>query len=374
MMGAREPTGHQASVTGRRPRSGGLGAALAILGVLGGLLAPARAGADLTLPAGFAAEVYVSGQGFDTAGERSARGFPSASTLGVDVTGALYLARTGARWRGGEVEDLGPLWRIPPGGARLSPTTEARFLHGPPLPNPQVAAVRGRGEVFVTTYDRDRRLGALYRMVDGRPVLFAGGTPAAGQAPLLRHPEGVAVDAAGDVYVADREQGVVIRLEPTGRVRNPEFLRVSRPRMLLFDESGELWVAGDGSASTPFQDGTGELWRAGRDGAMRRVLQGPLPAGITLSPAGTLFVAQRRTAQLFAVTPTGKRLDFAAGLEGTFVRGLTFVPVTSETRRAGIAGDLLVIVVRRQAWPVNEVVRITGPFDDFVRQRDSTTP
>jgi hypothetical protein len=144
--------------------------------------------------------------------------------------------------------------------------------------------------------------------------------------------------------------------------------------MLLFDESGDLWVAGDGSAATPFQDGACELWRVGRDGTPRLVLQGPLPSGITLSPGGTLFVAQRRTARLFAVTPAGKRVDFAGAAEGTFVRGLAFVPVTPETRRAGIAGDLLVIVVRRQAWPVNEVVRITGPFDDFVRQRESTTP
>ncbi|HSE95346.1 MAG TPA: hypothetical protein VLD61_05610, partial [Methylomirabilota bacterium] len=71
--------------------SGALGTGLAILAILGGLVAPTGAAADLTLPAGFVAEAYVTGQGFDTAGERGARGFPSASTLGVDALGSLYL-------------------------------------------------------------------------------------------------------------------------------------------------------------------------------------------------------------------------------------------------------------------------------------------
>jgi hypothetical protein len=85
-------------------------------------------------------------------------------------------------------------------------------------------------------------------------------------------------------------------------------------------------------------------------------------------------VAQRRTGQIFAVTPEGKRLDFGGGGDGTFLRGLAFAPVTPETRRAGIAGDLFVITVVRQLWAVNEVVRISGPFDEFVRQHGPAGP
>jgi hypothetical protein len=60
-------------------------------------------------------------------------------------------------------------------------------------------------------------------------------------------------------------------------------------------------------------------------------------------------------------------VEFARFAEGDAPRTLAFVPVTTETRRAGIAGDLLVVTVNRGAWPVNEVVRVSGPFERFVQ-------
>jgi sugar lactone lactonase YvrE len=332
------------------------------------VLAPVSAWADLTLPSGFTPEVYVTGQGFDGSGERRVEGLPAVGTMGFDGTGALYLARTGARFRSGDIEDLWALYRVPPGGSRLTAETEPRHLYGPPLPNPQVGAVSAGGIVWVTTYDRDRRLGALYRVVDGRPALFAGGRPVAGEPPLLRHPEGVAIDAAGHVYVADREQNTVVRLSPAGDLVDAAFVRLTRPRMLAFDEAGHLWVAGDGTAETPFGAGQGEIWRVAPDGTARLVLQGPLPAGLAVHPGGTVFVAQRRTGQVFAVSPDGRRLDFAATGSGGFVRGLAFAPITPETRRAGIAGDLFVVVVSRAMWLINEIVRVSGPFEEWLRR------
>jgi sugar lactone lactonase YvrE len=345
----------------------------AFVTLLVAILAAGPAGAEITLPPGFTAQVYVTGQGFDSSSERGVYGMPAVGTLGFDALGTLFLARTGARFRSGEVEDLFPVYRIPPGGGRLTPDLESRAFYGPPLRNPQIAAARGRGEVFVTTYDRDRRIGALYRIIDGRPQLVAGGTPLGGAAPLLRHPEGVAFDAAGNLYVTDREQGRVLRLDPSGKPRDPGHLAVTRPRMVAIDETGHLWIGSDGTAETPWQDGSGQLWRASPDGQLTLVLAGPLPAGLALSPSGTLFMAQRRSGKLFAVTPEGKRIDFGAAADGTIVRNIGFAPVTAETRRAGIAGDLFVIAVPRQIWAINEVIRISGPFDEFVR-REAATP
>jgi hypothetical protein len=50
------------------------------------------------------------------------------------------------------------------------------------------------------------------------------------------------------------------------------------------------------------------------------------------------------------------------------IRTLAFAPVTPETRKAGIAGDLFVVAISRQIWAVNQVIRVSGPFDEFVRQ------
>ena len=330
------------------------------------LVTPARA--ELKLPPGFTTEAYVTGQGFDASGERGVGGIPAVGTLGFDATGTLYLSRTGARFRSGDVEDLWAIYRVAVGGGRMTPDTEARYLYGPPLPNPQIGTVPARGVVWVTTYDRERRVGALYRIVDGKPALFAGGRPPAGSTPVLRQPEGVAVDAAGDVYVTDRDEGAIVRLDPRGNVVNPRHATVLRPRILTIDEAGALWVGADGTAETPFGSGEGEISRIAPDGRKQIVLQGPLPAAFSMSPGGALFVVQRRTGQLFALTPDGRRLDFGSTNDGSFLRALAFAPVTPETRKAGIAGDLFIVLVSRSVWLINEVIRVSGPFDEWVRQ------
>src|SRR5262245_30016780 len=247
-------------------------------GVLALLLLVTPARGELRLPPGFTTEVYVTGQAWDASGERGISGIPAVGTLAFDAAGTLYMSRTGARFRSGDVEDLWAIYRIPAGGARVTPDNEARYLYGPPLPNPQIGAVPARGVVWVTTYDRERRLGALYRFMDGKPVLFAGGRGAQGAAPVLRQPEGVAIDAAGNIYVTDRDEGTIVRLDPQGNVVNPRHVALLRPRILTIDEAGNLWVGADGTAETPFGSGEGEIARVTPDGRKQPVIQGPLPA------------------------------------------------------------------------------------------------
>jgi sugar lactone lactonase YvrE len=330
------------------------------------LLAPAVAGAEMRLPAGFTAQLYVTGQGFD--GSRLAPGIPATGTLAFDPAGTLYAARTGRRYiGGGEVEDVWPLFRIPPGGAKVTRETEADYLYGPPLPNGQLGVVRGGRELLVTTYDRERRHGVLYSVVDGRARLLAGGTPAPGQAPVLRQPEGVAVDASGHLYVADRQHGAVLRLDAEGRVLDPRWLTLPRPRLLVA-RGDRLWVAADGEAEAPWQRGTGEVWVVEPDGR-RLVLRGPISSGMDVSPGGHLFLADRQGARVLAVGAGGAAFDFAKFTDGDAPRTLAWAPDTEATRRAGIAGDLFVAVIRRGTWALNEIVRISGPFDDLVRAR-----
>jgi DNA-binding beta-propeller fold protein YncE len=328
--------------------------------------------AEVRLPPGFASQVYVTGQGFTTG--RGSRGIPATSTMVFDRGGSLFLARTGARYQNTETDDLTPVYRVPAGGGRLTPDTEFRFFYGPPLRNPQTAAVRGGLELFVTTFDRDRRLGVVYRVVDGRAELFAGGTPPREAPPLLRQPEGAAVDSTGRVYVADRESGRVLRLDSSGRVLDPSYFVVQRPRVLAVDAGDVLWIGADGKAEAPWQQGPGEIWRVPRDGPPALLLRGPIPAAIAVSAGGHLFVADRQAGELFAVTPGGRRVSFLTYTHGDAPRGLAFAPDTPETRRAGIAGDLFVATINLGAWPVNEIVRISGPFDELVRQRTATSP
>jgi hypothetical protein len=338
--------------------------------LLAALLAwPGWAVAELVLPPGFRAEVYVTGDGFDSSTPRAARGLPSVSTLVFDPAGALYLSRSGRRYvAGGEVEDIFPVYRIPPGKASLTPATESRYFHGPPLSNPQVGAVRGERELFVTTYDRDRQIGVLYRVVDGRAELFAGGTPDKGAEPVLKQPEGVAVFPGG-IYVADRRQNVIVRLDPSGRVVNSRYAEMTRPRVLAADDSGGLWVGSDGGAEAPWQQAEGEIWHVSPTGVTRLVLRGPVAQAIALTAGGNLVAADRTGARLFVLTPEGARVDFARFTDGDAPRSLAIAPVTPATQRAGIAGDIFVSVIKGSAWPVNDVLRISGSLDAFMRER-----
>src|ERR1700730_12883826 len=93
-----------------------IGLGLALLPVL----SPTAAAADILLPPGVPARVYVAGEGFGGDSAPRGRGIPSTSTLAVDPTGALYLARTGRRYSGGEFDYLTSLYRVPAGGARLT--------------------------------------------------------------------------------------------------------------------------------------------------------------------------------------------------------------------------------------------------------------
>ncbi len=327
--------------------------------------APARA-AELRLPPGFGSELYLTGRGFDR-GEGGAPGVPVTLTLAIDPAGALYLARSGNRYGSVQSEELlTRLFRIPAGGARLTPASEAGYGWGPPLQNPDVGTVAGPGALFVTTYDPDRRVGVVYRMVDGRPRLFAGGTPPHGERPVVVQPEGVAVDPGGAVYVADRARGVVVKLDAAGRLLDPRYAAVERARTLALDGTGALWVGGDGTAAQPWQEGTGQIWRVAPDGTARRIYEGPTAAGIAAGPGGALFVSQRHARRILALTPDGRRIEVAA-LEGDAMpRGLAFAPDTPETRRAGIAGDLFVVTFVLRTWYLNEVVRIRGPFAAWV--------
>ena len=63
-----------------------------------------------------------------------------------------------------------------------------------------------------------------------------------------------------------------------------------------------------------------------------------------------------------------KSVDLLQGtVDVLILRTLAWAPTTDATRRAGIAGDLFVVVTRRGTWSLNEIVRISGPFDELMR-------
>jgi hypothetical protein len=70
-------------------------------------------------------------------------------------------------------------------------------------------------------------------------------------------------------------------------------------------------------------------------------------------------VADRQNAKLLAIGGDGTSTEFATFSEGD-APGRHLRPDTEATRRAGIAGDLFIILIRRGTFTLNEIVRVSG--------------
>ncbi len=158
--------------------------------------------------------------------------------------------------------------------------------------NPQSVAVDSAGNVYVADYNNH-----TIRKVtpDGLVTTLAGlagssGTnDGMGSAGRFNYPAGVAVDSAGNVYVADANNCAIRKVTPGGVV-------TTLAGLAAFDPWGNPV---GGSA-----DGTGSAARFND------------PAGVAVDSAGNLYVADRGNATIRKVTPGGV-VTTLAGLAGS---------------------------------------------------------
>ena len=160
----------------------------------------------------------------------------SPQGLAVDAAGNVYVADEG-NYRVRRIDTTGVITTIAGNGEHQSsgdgvPATEAGL-------NPAGVAVDGAGNVYVAdSYGRRvRRIDA----VTGVITAFAGsGTDVV---PQLSFPYDVAVDGVGNVYVAGTYNHQVFRISPEGTVTGTHGF--SSPRNLAVDAAGNVYVAGE---------------------------------------------------------------------------------------------------------------------------------
>jgi sugar lactone lactonase YvrE len=207
--------------------------------------------------------------------------------------------------------------------------------------NPKSIAADTAGNIYVADSTRD-----LIRKVSPTGVVttiagaagIGGATDGPGRTALFNQPGGVAVDPAGDVYVADTGNDTIRKISAAGQVSTvagtplmPGSLNgpgttalFNAPEGITIDSAGNLYVADSGNntirkitsagvvttlAGTPgtagAQDGTGAAAR----------FNGPLD--LTADAAGTLYVADTFNNTIRTVTPTGV-VTTLAGTAGAF--------------------------------------------------------
>jgi uncharacterized protein (TIGR03437 family) len=130
----------------------------------------------------------------------------------------------------------------------------------------------------------------------GRPGFTDNRTAVTAQ---LRNPYGLALDRAGNLYVADLGNARVRRISPDGLITTFAAGELIEPRNLAVDPLGNVYVSDFGAHKVYRADcsgvltlvaGTGAPGNAG-DGGPATAAQLSSPAGIAVDPAGALYIA-----------------------------------------------------------------------------------
>ncbi|GHV72835.1 hypothetical protein AGMMS49940_01370 [Spirochaetia bacterium] len=210
--------------------------------------------------------------------------FSSTAGVAVDNAGNVYVADT-SNQRIRKISPSGAVTTLAgdrPYGYADGTGTEVRFY------NPEGVAVDNAGNVYVadTSNQRIRKIspsGAVTTLAGGVPYGYADGT---GTEARFYYPKGVAVDNAGNVYVADSYNHRIRKISPSGAVTTLA-----------------------GGVSYGYADGTGTEARF------------YYPEGVAVDNAGNVYVADTSNQRIRKISPSGAVTTLAGGVPYGYADG-----------------------------------------------------
>jgi len=273
----------------------------------GGLASAAQLAFPAGLAVGFDGSLYIA-DSLNHAVRRISSGvIVTVGSVGIpvgmafDIFATLFVADI----------DVGALLRFPADGAL------------PPVPIPASDIVRA---MDLNMYAPESKAGIVVRLpLIGQMGLAAGGGDTArgdgGDATeaLLNHPSGVALDASGNLYIADRDNARVRRVAPDGTITTVAATADwVAPSGVSVDAAGNIYVV---------DTGLKQVLQITPAGATKRVaasLTLTAPAAAVEDAAGNLYIADTGAGRIFSVTAAGASsilLDKLAGPHGLALDG-----------------------------------------------------
>ena len=273
--------------------------------------------------------------GSPTAGPGTSSALRTPSGTAADGSGNVYIADAGNN----VVEKLTPAGALSifagnPSHVGLptpGPATSSNLNH------PEGVAVDSSGNVYIA----DTTNSLIDEVTpSGTLSIFAGsrghsGTPTPGTATSsdLNHPDGVAVDGSGNVYIADTTNNVVEKVTPGGSLSiiagtgtsgaptpgTATSSNLAGPIGVAADSSGNVYIADTGNNVVEKVTPSGSLSIIAGTGTSGAPTAGPAtssdltsPTGVAVDASGDVFVADHSNQRVEEITPTGT-LSFIAG-------------------------------------------------------------
>ncbi len=277
-------------------------------------------------------------QGFSgDGGAATSASLDSPAGVAIDPSGNIYIADThNQRIRkvsGGTITTIagtGIAGFSGDGGSGTSAT----------LSNPTALALDASGNLYIADTDnhRIRRIsGTTITTVAGNGEQFFSGDNAAATAAGLDSPNGVAIDAAGNLYIGDTHNQRVRVVNTSGTITTlagnsskayagdggaATASSLARPRGLSVDAQGNIYVADSDNNRIRFIANTGTISTVAGNGSQGYAGDGGPAINATLDTPRTPAV---QSPGVFALSDTNNNLVRGVGVDGT-IRTIAGVP------------------------------------------------
>lgn len=264
-------------------------------------------------PTGVVSTFAGSGTAGSTDGTGTAASFNNPYGVAVDANGNVYVADASNH----KIRKITPAGVVSTfAGSGTSGNTEGTGTAAT-FSSPYGVAVDANGNVYVA----DRSNNKIRKITsEGVVSTFAGSGTLGdadsfyGPSASFRYPVDIAVDADGNVYVADNQNSRIRKITPTGGVSklsnsSNAAVSFSYPNGVTVDAGGNVYVS-EGNSITMYTTAktiiylAGDYTTAGYTNASGATARFNAPQGLAADANGNLYVADRNNHSIRKITPT----------------------------------------------------------------------